>query len=551
MDYFYTDYGNHETWNSSLQGGSFCRLHRLHRFFYATDSIFAAMGSDNFRLDSQTTLNTANPLGLLITRYSDVGEGEFRYSPVGIVEDENSEHGRYFALKYVGGVDNDLSPTSLVVYDSPYLTELSAGAFVDSWVPQATIPLGAEQGMRVVNLGGDVPASDRTYLYYLEPSATSTILYYVPLPDAGAGANVAAPVKVVELDILSKNRIYVVHIVDNTVGIYVGDNDRAQNRRTVAVLHNPVTNTLLQDPFTLVANAIPFPQSYAACQGRGDEIHLVMEPLSSWRDGWGTHRSDRPDTEDEQVAPRHKSSGNEWVLYSLIENGRVVDDQMAFDGTDIQPWLGSSWADSMGGKTRVSVIPWFMCRQTHPPMKFHADYGLGPMSGDTSFAYHLTASVNTRQNATSESFNFVQRTENVFNAKPAYGNHRSTGLWTTNTDQPFAPNPVASRTAMNLLVPGVLMIEPLAAEQVGTFEPMTTLGTQANRLDSWRIRDQNAPYGQFNFSVLDPPAPPEKHNLFHNPSTDCIHGVQAGAFDVELGFIVGWFTNGQPPVAPA
>jgi hypothetical protein len=550
MDYFYSDYGNHELWSSSLQGGSFCRVHQLYRYFYGFKDIYACIGSDNFRLDTQTKLNTNGSLGELLDGYGDIPFNEVRVSPVGIIEDENSEHGRYFMMKYIGDAENRPTFTGLAVLNSEYGDELTSTTLDDAWIPQSTVIRGAEQGMRVVNVAGDEPAANSTFLYYLESTAVATSVYFVAIPDAGEPASTVSPIKVATLDILAKNRFYAVPMEDGLVGLYVGDNDKAQTRRTVALVHDPRSGVVTTDPYTLIVDSLPFPRSYAGCRGRGDEVHLILEPAASWREGWGTLESDRPDTEAEDVPPRMKSSGNKWVITSLIEGGRVLEDQIPFDGTDVQPWMGASWADSLGGRRRASVSPWFICRQTSPPEKF-SDTHNSYVEEDTSYNYMLIATVGVRQQADDEENAFLQRADSITSLKPHFGNHRSTSGWVNTSDQPYVPGQSlpTERVLLDMMVPGSILLEPIETEPVGTFTPIITLGTQANRLDNWRLIDDNAPYGQTNTGVIPPASPPEGHSS-HNASTDCMHGAKASLFDDEYGVIVGWFYNGFPEQEP-
>lgn len=494
------------------------------------------MGSDNFRVDSQILVDPASPVGDLLDSYTGVDP---RFSPIGIVEDENSEHGRYFMLEYADTGDTTLEPTKVVVVNSAYDDELSASStVVDSWAPGVLINQGSEQGMRVINISGDTPAPERTFLYYLEERPTSTVVYYVRLPDEGEALSVEAPKIVAEIDTFSRSRFYVVHIEGNLVGLYVGDSEGTRTKRTMAMVHDPVANTLTTSPYTLVEDSLPYPRSYAACKGRGDEVHIILEPSVSWREGWGSM-----DTSPNNltVPPELKSSGNTWSIYSLIEGGRVIEDQLVFDGSDIQTWMGASWADASGGRHRASVIPWFMCRQTSPPSKFSSGYGIQPTE-DNAFSYALTASVGTRQYVPADDLVFVQRVGEV---NPTFGNHESTSSW-QNSDSQAGIGSSADKAKFDLLVPGTILIEPLEAEASGTFAPVSTAGTVANRLDDWRITDDNAYAGSPN-AGLYPPVPPDELNPAQNPSTDCIHGVQANVFDESFAAIVGWFTNGDPP----
>lgn len=546
MAYTYSDYGNHETWIDALQGGSFCRVNRLNRFFLGSGDVYACLGSEFFRVDTQVGINDAVSLGTLITVYAGVGVGVEVVSPVGIIEDEESEHGRYFLLKYVGDALGTARPDSVIVYNSSYTAELDSVSIDTSWTPQFQLVLGAEQGMRVINLGlvegGD--STGRIYLYYLESTPSATTIYFIKLPDEGEAGSIEPPVKVVELDLITKNRFYVVHTGGDQVVLYVGDTDRAQVRRTEVLIHNPVTNTISFGPETLITGSIPFPQSYAACKGVGDEVHLMLEPSSSWLAGWGTFLADSPDTETENVAPLRRQSGNAWVLTSLIQGGRVLEDQLLFDGTDIQPWMGSTGADSMGDKFRASVVPWFLCRQSNPPGKFAVSHGV-TLTTDESHVYSLSAAVGVRTRSPAELFAFVQRKDDISDLRPAFGNNRSTSNIEDSSPPTFSGGSVPSeRPRTNLLVPGTLMIEPLQAVGVGNFNALMTIGSHAQRLDNWRMTDDNAPYGEPNLSgPILPPAIPSSHSD-HNACSDCAHGVQASLFDEDLGVVVGWFVNG-------
>lgn len=541
MDYFYTDYGNHEAWTSALQGGSFCRVNRMYRFFEGTDDVRPCLGSDFFRLDSQISVNNSASLGTIVDDYSEQTPASTAMSPVGIVEDENSEHGRYFYLDYLADGNGNMQVQSLKVADSSYTDELSVLSGVDSWVPPVTVEAGAELGMRVVNMGRDLPAPNRTYVYYLETTATTSNIYFLGLPDSGDPASVAVPLKVAEIDVVTRDRFYVVYVRDNLVALYLGDSDRSQDRRTSLIVHDPTTNSVLFGPTVVSSGSIPFPQSYAACVGKGDEIHMMLEPPASWRNGWATLNSDRPGSGGEAAAPRQKSSGNAWTLTTFIEDGTILEDQILFNGTDIQPWLGASSADSFGDRYRASVIPWFMGRQSAPPAKFAETFGNTP-DFDTSCSYFLSASVGTRQPGTDEESNFLQRVDRIDDLRNTYGSHRSASNWENEISQPNEPSD--DRRKHNFLVPGTVMIEPLEPAPVGLNIAMSTLGTQAVRIDNWRLEDDDSSTGEPGPGFLAP-VPLNAHNPRHNPSTDCTHGVQAGFFDEGLAFVVGWFTNGD------
>lgn len=552
MGFQYSDYGNHETWIDALQGGSFCRVNRLSRFFTGSDDVFACLGSEFFRVDSQVAINDSVVLGTMILTYSDVNEGVEKVSPVGIVEDEESEHGRYFLMKYVGDSEDVARPTTLVVYNSSYTAELDSVTIDDAWTPEFQLSFGTEQGMRVVNLGlvdgGD--STGRTYLYYLESTPSATTIYYVNLPDEGEAVSTAAPVKVADLDLITKNRFYVVHVEGDIVALYVGDTDKAQARRTDVLIHNPVTNTVNFGPKTIAVGSIPFPQSYAACKGIGDDLHIFLEPPSSWLAGWGTFLVDAPDTESELVPPRRKSSGNSWVLASMIQGGRILEEQLLFDGTDVQPWMGSTGADFMGDKFRASVIPWFICRQTNPPEKFSSSHGIS-VTGDISHSYIFFTAVGIRNRSPEELITFVERVDNIADLRPAFGNSRATSSIENTSPPTFNGGQVPSqRTLTNLLVPGTFLIEPLQMTFVGEFNALTTIGSHAQRLDNWRLIDDNAPYGDPNLagSTIAPPAPVGAPGE-HNACSDCAHGVKGDLFDGDLAVVVGWFVNGigEPP----
>ncbi len=555
MPFQYVDRGDHETYIPALQGGSFCRVHKLNRFFGGLDPLFPCLGSDYFRVDSQVYINSAGAMGPGLGSYF-LNDGSTALSPVGIVEDENTEHGRYFALRYNGNVAQNALPVDLVVYNSEYEHELDSTTIAVAWTPPFSIPQGFERGMRVVNLGlvegGD--SSHRTFLYYLEPSASSTLVYALELPDEGEAASVIAPTLVTQLDFVAVSRFYVVPIGGDNVALYVGNRAKDAFRRTISFVHDPVTDVLSQTPSTLIEGSLPFPQSYAACVGKGDEVHLFLEPTSSWLEGAGTRAEDREDvTEQDQFNPpipatidRH--SGNAWTLVTLSNGGTIIQGQIPFSGNDLQPWMGASDADAMGGRFRASVTPRFLARQAPPPEKFKAGWGNVP-ANDISFCYTLFGSVGLRTKSGElnelESEKFVQRELGTVSLAITYGNSRATSG--VIFDEGPLVESVNFREAVNLLVPGSLLIEPLATQGIGEFSPLTTLGFIANRLDSWRLADDDAPYGADGDGTTTPPIPPEALSTFSTVSM-AVGGAQAvWSARLNQAIIVGWFIGGIEP----
>ncbi len=536
-DYRYSDDGDHQLWTDAHQGSSYSRVNKLHRFFIGSHDVYPAVGGDSFRLDSQVGLASL-PVGEQLLSLVSVGTA--RVSTVGVIEDEIEGCGRYFFMRYEG-IGGSMTPTKLMVYDSPYTSELLPTSTLISWDPIVSLPPYVEQGMRVINLG---EAANRTFLFYLVPGSVSTKVNVVSLPDSGAPASTASPKEVIDLSFVVRDRIYVVQDTASRVFIYVGDTEKSPTQQTL-MIHYDVDSEAVIGSLVVKDGSTPFPRSYAVARGRTQHaetpVHMVLEPQSSWVEGAGRSIDDFPSIDNEHSPLFRQSTGNAWEMVSMEQNGTVVKDSVTFQGSDIKPWMSGAEADAQGGQVRVAAVPRYLIRMSPPPEAYAALQSTPTVDNCDVYVVHTAAMIRYRGIREDAAFVYRLGTGSNILLRNTFGNHR--GIANT-----FEGNPpdldTVNRRDTTLLVPGTILIEDSQTTQSDKFQPYRTVGTLAVRLDSWGLDDDSSFHG-FPHTGLDGSTTLVPTDW--DPSTDAIHGVQGDVFDENLSVIVGWFVNGFLP----
>ncbi len=517
-------------WTDSHPGSGYSRVNRVHRFFIGSKLVYPCIGGDTFRVDSHAG-TAAVEIGEQLLNLTDAGAS--RVSTIGIVEDEVNGYGRYFALEY--DPDTTMKPLRVQVYDSAYTAELEAATVETAWEPFVELLPYVEQGMRVICLAG------RTFLFYLVPSLINTRVNMIELPAPGSPTSAAPPSEVITLSFVVKDRIYVVEDSPTTVFIYLGDTEASPSQQTLLVRYDVVSKNVT-DSKVVQDGATPFPRSYAATRGRTQfgetPVHMVLEPQSSWAEGAGRSIDDFPSVGNEHAPLFRQSTGSAWTIVTTNQNGSAVEDVVTFQGSDLKPWMGGAEADAQGGQQRAAAVPRLLTRVSPPPEAYS---GLkSTPASDTSDVYILHAAAMIQYHGILQDDAFVYRQSRTA-YRNTFGNHRG-------VSNVFEGNPpdfdTTNRRDSTILVPGTILIENAQTSLDSGFQPLRTVGSVANRLDSWRLDDNSSWHGRPEFGSEGDPGLTVTDQ---DPSTDAIHGVQGDVFDEELSVVVGWYAHGFLP----
>lgn len=534
----YTDFGSKSVWVEAHQGGSFSAASRARRFFTGTDEIRACLGSEYFRINTQMAISPDSLGEIIQDEVTSAAPGNTVIAPIGIVEDENNETGRYFFLHYVD-VGGTSTPSGVFVYDSPYDGELPSGTGVLNWDHQIPLPKYVEKSCRVVNIGFTSDSAEkpgRTFLYYILSSASASKIYVVQLPDPGDPASTEAPKLVASLSFLVDDRIYAVPSGDGLVTLYVGDHDPSHQKRTHAIVHDPKTNTVIRPEKIVAQGSIPFSRSYGACVGReywnSSTTVVLLEADISWNEGGSFLPQARVAGLYTQGPGAQAETGSSWTVAIFSGNGYTLEDSVRIDSGDVFAWMGSTYATSLGGLSNVSVVPTMISRVGRLPEDLASKYG-GRAEFDVSISYavHFAVRPRVKDPVVEDVFVFRKDFSDIYN--PAFGNNRITAT-PDHEVLNILGGPNSFRGIMGLLTPGTFEISAGSVENSQGFS--ISDGSVANRLDSWRVTDDNNASGEP--GTPSAPSPPQ------NPSADTVHGVKASLISADRVFIVGWFHTG-------
>lgn len=442
------------------------------------------------------------------------------------------------------------------------------------WAVPFTLPVGIQHSMRVATDSrlesgvlsyygtADLLEDDQlpvcSWLYYILSSGDASRIYYVPInPPVGFTTpdgfdRGQAPKLVCELPFAAEDRFYVVPSHENPGRfiLYIGDADRSPLRRTTVVVHEPSTGTVVRPAKVLIESASPFPRSYAAAPGRSEYnlpmTAVILEPDDS-REGGGAI----------DLAQRHEAafrtgyewqpSGSSWLLCSCVTDGYFLLDQQIIDNTQVAAYFGGGHAVNAGSWNKVRNWPTFLGRVEMPPPEVFDTSGVldGILAAESVDADRPTISTEYMLHVSSG-----QRFDGD-RAADAHRFRKGGSLLALGTYRPiFGGN--QSETLLGSDLPGLFphyVGGSLQLAHVGgvrlddTF--YASIGTVANRRDSWRLDDEN-PFGWPGTS-LAPNGSPLDYSfaaydaLRKSASQDVVNGCKAALFAPDRVLIVGWY----------